>query len=246
MTKFSKNTRTDINFAMNREKARQILTQSITNLEKRKGGVTQGDLEAEVINNACLAIIKNQNDKIGKGTNIREILVGALNSSEDYHKIANDFINAANDLLPEYFDKEEAEIVLTGIEQNLAWDGMWEFLVDYFEKNHGIKIEEDEPPPVIFFSDRQQKYEEGELISETEDEKTIYISFSQNKKEVKVKIDHELPTKKGILVSKDGLSYIYKNEKLNYTFTIQYDDYEEVASLTINFEDEDLEVIYLE
>lgn len=231
---------------MNRDKARQILTQSITNLEKRKGGVTQGDLEAEVINNACLAIIKNQNEKIGNGNSIKDLLIGALNSSQDYHKIANDFIYAAKELLPEYFDEEEAEIVLTGIEQNLAWEGMWEFLVDYFEKNHGIRIEDDEPPPVIFFSDRQQKFEDGELISETEDEKTIYISFTKNYKEVKVKIEHELPTKKGKLASKDEETLIYKNDKLNYTFTIKYDDYEEIESLSINFEDENLEIVYLE
>lgn len=231
---------------MNREKARQILTQSITNLEKRKGGVTQGDLEAEVINNACLAIIKNQNEKIGKGSSIKDILVGALNSSQDYHNIANNFINAAKELLPEYFDEEEAEIVLVGIEQNLAWDGMWDFLVDYFKNNHGIKIDENEPPPLIFFSDRQQKFENEELIAETEDEKTIYINFNKNKKEIQLKVDKEMPTKKGRLIGKDELTFWYRNEEYNYIFTLQYDEFDEVESVAIEYQDENLKVVYLE
>ena len=229
---------------MNVDEARQILVQSITNLEKRKGGITRGDLEAEVINNACLSIIKNQNSNIENGSSIQEWLVGALNSSQDYLPIAQSFIRAAKELLPEYFGKDDAETVMVGIEQNLAWEGMWEFLVDYFEKNHGIKIDGKESRPILFFSDKQQTYESGLLVKEIDEEKTVFISFTLNKQMIRVKIDPDLPPQKGVLVSRDKHTLKYKNE--DYYFTVQYDEYNEVDSFVLDKLDENQEVFYLE
>lgn len=231
---------------MNVDEARQILTQSITNLEKRKGGITRGDLEAEVINNACLAIIKDQNDNLAKGASIKEMLVGALNSSQDYYPIARAFVQAAKQLLPEYFNRDEEEVVLLGIEENLAWDGMWEFLIDYFQENHGIKIDGKELRPVLFFSDKQKTYESALLVEEVEKEKTVFIGFSLNRQKMRVKIDPDLPSTKCILVQENKKILKYKNEKLNYYFTINYDEYNEVESFVWDKLDENKEIIYLE
>ncbi len=231
---------------MNKEKARQILTQSITNLEKRNNGVTQGDIEAEVINNACLAIIKNQNEKIGNRNSIKEIILGALNSTQDYYPIAKAFINAAKELLPEYFTDEDAELAMMGIEQNLAWEGMWEFLIDYFQKQHGIKITNNDSTPLFFFSARQKKYEFGILTSDTDAEKTVSIIFSNDYSEVVVDIESDLPVIKGYLLSKEKNQLKYRNDKLNYVFTITFDEYEDVESFVIDMVDQNSEVIYFE
>lgn len=231
---------------MNKEKARQILTQSITNFEKRNGSVTQGDLEAEVINNACLAIIKNQNEKIGNGISIKDLLVGALNSSDDYYPIANAFINAAKELLPEYFSEEEAIVVMTGIEQNIAWDGMWDFLEDYFQSKHGIKIDDSETSTLIFFSERQKKYEHGFLIEDAKNDKTIYLNFDSKMEKILVSIDPDLPENEAILISKGKKIFRYRNEENSHIFSINFDDFDEVESVVLDLPDQNTEIIYLE
>ena len=231
---------------MNIDKARQILTQSITNLEKRKGGITQGDLEAEVINNACLAIIKNQNEKMGRGNSIREILLGAINSSQENQVIASSFIGAARELLPEYFSEAEAESAMISIEQNLSWDGMWDFLTDYFRENHGMIIEDDESIPVIFFSERQETFEDGILLMTTEKEKTIFINFSKDHHQVTVKIDPDLPLQEGILTAREGRVLKYKNKEKHYFFTIHYDEFNEVKSFVFEDFENHTEIFYYE
>ena len=47
---------------MDKEEAKRILLRSVSNLQERRGDITIGDLEAEVINNACLYILKNQKE----------------------------------------------------------------------------------------------------------------------------------------------------------------------------------------
>ena len=231
---------------MNRDKARQILTESITNLEKRNGSITQGDLEAEVINNACLAIIKNQNEKIGNGKSIKDLLLGALNSSEDYYPIANAFIDAAKELLPEYFSEEEVDVVTTGIEQNIAWDGMWDFLIDYFKRNHGINIDSSESSTAFFFSERQQKYEGGFLIEDTKNDKTVYISFDSKKEKIIVSIDPDLPENEALLIGKEKKTLRYCNDKNNHIFSINFDEFDEIESFVLDLPYKNTEIIYLE
>ncbi|MFW6310079.1 MAG: hypothetical protein ACOC1D_03170 [Prolixibacteraceae bacterium] len=220
---------------MDTDRARKILTHSITNLEKQKGSITQGDLEAEIINHACLAILKNQNEKVGSGNSIKDILLGALNSTQENESIAHSFINAAKELLPEYFSDEEAEMVMKGIEQNLEWDGIWNFLKDYFTANHGIHIENDESVPIIFFSERQETFKNGILLAQSKRETTIFINFDKDYRYVMVKIDPDLPRQKGILISRDENTLQYKSLNKHYIFTIHYDEYDEVKEFI--FED---------
>lgn len=230
--------------AMNKEKARQVLTQSISNLEKRKGGVTQGDINAEVINNACLAIVKNQNEKISNGKSFRDMLVGALNSTQDFHTISMSFINAARELLPDYFEEEDARDVLIGIEQNLAWEGLWDFLTDYFRKNHGIIIEEGETVPLVFFCSRETRYEDGILVSDSEVDKTIYINFTSGKKKVIITIEPDYPPQKGIFYSREDKILKFRDHETDSLYTIVFDDYDEVESLTLV--QENMEVVFME
>lgn len=220
---------------MDIDKARQILTHSITNLEKRKGAITQGDLEAEIINHACLAILKNQNEKLDSGNSIKDILLGALNSTQENESIAHSFIDAAKELLPEYISDEEIEMVMTGIEQNLQWDGIWNFLVDYFRENHDIQIDYAESIPLIFFSERQETFEDGILQATSEKGVTIFLNFNEGHRYLLVKIDPDLPRQKGVLTSREENSFNYKSLNKHYSFTVIYDEYDEVAEFI--FED---------
>lgn len=106
---------------MNIQKAKEILSKSIQNLQTRRGQITMADVEAEVINNACLSILKNKD----------------IANSMSY---ANIFTTAATELIGQYSEREAVSAMM-GIPQNVQWEGMWDFLRDYFQKNHGIQID---------------------------------------------------------------------------------------------------------
>ena len=142
-----------IYFKMNLETAKQILAKSINNLQNRRGQITLEDVEAEVINNACLAILKN--NEIHKATEYASI-----------------FSTAASNLISKYSQREISN-ALMGIPQNVQWEGMWDFLRDYFQKNHGIQIDNVETTPTIFYSTKHIRYENGNLITESEVARTI-------------------------------------------------------------------------
>lgn len=85
---------------MNKNQAKQHLTKSISNLKQRRGNLTVADLEAEVINNTCLFVLKNQKDKMRQGKTIEEMFLGALNSTQDFIPITSAFTEAAMELFP--------------------------------------------------------------------------------------------------------------------------------------------------
>jgi hypothetical protein len=110
---------------MNTEDATLILCRSILNLEAHKGNLTGADLEAEVINNACLVILKNERARV----------------NQNILQIAHAFTDAAAYLYPDRYKEVSIINAIGGIQQNVAWDGMWEFLKGYYRRNHGIEID---------------------------------------------------------------------------------------------------------
>ena len=195
---------------MTKDNAKQILAQSISNLHQRRGSINSSDLETEVINNACLYILKNQKDKMHKGNTIEEMFMGALNATQDFVPIAKAFTDGAMELFPEHYTVKEAMVATMGIQQNVAWDGMWDFLRDYFQKNHGIQIDEVETDPTIFYSSKHKRYENNSIVSESEVERTINLNFVDNKEELLVGIAPSLSPKKSYKIESTGNSVKYK------------------------------------
>ena len=126
---------------MTKESAKQILGQSVSNLNSKKGSLSLNDLEAEVINNTCLFILKNMKKKMSESNSIESMFMNGLSATQDFASISKAFTDGAMELFPEQYTVQEAMAATMGIQQNLAWDGMWDFLRDYFQKNHGIKID---------------------------------------------------------------------------------------------------------
>src|SRR5690606_41043408 len=58
----------------------------------------------------------------------------------------------------------------------------------YFQKNHGIQIDEVETEPAIFYSTKHKRYENNSFVSESEVERTINLNFVDNKEELVVGI----------------------------------------------------------
>lgn len=211
---------------MNLETAKQILAKSINNLQNRRGQITLEDVEAEVINNACLAILKN--NEIHKATEYASI-----------------FSTAASNLISKYSQREISN-ALMGIPQNVQWDGMWDFLRDYFQKNHGIQIDNVEATPTIFYSTKHIRYENGSLITESEVERTININFINDKKEIVVSIEPSLSPKKGYVISKNQSQMQFKGFDPDYLFTVIFDSFDEVETFILEMPNRALKMIYLE
>jgi hypothetical protein len=211
---------------MNKETAKQLLANSITNLQNRRGQITIADVEAEVINNACLNILKNKDTQ----------------NAIIYAQI---FTESAQELIPQYSEKESMS-ALMGIQQNVLWDGMWDFLRDYFQKNHGIQIDEVETEPAIFYSNKHKRYENNSLVSESEVERTINLNFIDNKEVLIIGIAPSLSPKKSYKLERNVNSVKYKGDDPDYLFTVTYDDFDEVEQFTLEMPNRGLKIVYFE
>ncbi|MDY3521946.1 hypothetical protein PG614_09925 [Riemerella anatipestifer] len=231
---------------MDKHKAKQHLIQSITNLQQRRGNITVADLETEVINNTCLFVLKNQKEKMRQGKTIEEMFLGALNSIQDFIPITSAFTEAAMELFPGQYTERHAMMATMGVQQNIAWEGMWDFLRDYFQKNHGIRIDDTETEASIFYSTKHKRYENGSLVSESEVERTINLNFIDNNQELVVSIEPSLSPKKSHLISNDGNTLKYKGYDPDYLFTVSFDDFEEVEQFILEMPNRNLKIVYFE
>lgn len=232
---------------MEKEEAKKILSQSVSNLIERREKITSGDLEAEVINNACLAILQNQKNKMQKGKNLEEMILGAIEGSGDSAKITKSFTDAATELFPNHYGIKEYANASIAVQQNIAWEGMWDFLRDYFQKNHGISIDEIETRPLIFYSTEHKRYENNNLVSESPDvERTINLNFINGKQEIIVSIEPSLSPKKGFIVSDEEDKLQFKGYDPDYLFTVHFDEFEEVERFILEMPNRNLKIIYFE
>jgi hypothetical protein len=231
---------------MNKSQAKQHLIQSISNLQQRRGNLTVADLEAEVINNTCLYFLKNQKEKMRQGKTIEEMFLGALNLTQDFIPITSAFTEAAIELFPGKYMEQHAMMATMGVQQNVAWEGMWDFLRDYFQKNHGIQIDDTETESAIFYSTKHKRYENGVLVSESEVERTINLNFIDDNQELIVSIEPSLSPKKSHLISKNENILKYKGYDPDYLFTIKLDDFDEVEQFTLEMPNHCLKIVYFE
>jgi hypothetical protein len=231
---------------MNKNQAKQHLIQSISNLQQRRGNLTVADLEAEVINNTCLFVLKNQKEKMRQGKTIEEMFLGALNSTQDFIPITSAFTEAAMELFPGQYTEQHAMMATMGVQQNVAWEGMWDFLRDYFQKNHGIQIDDTETESAIFYSTKHKRYENGVLVSESEVERTINLNFIDDNQELIVSIEPSLSPKKSHLISNNENILKYKGYDPDYLFTIKLDDFDEVEQFTLEMPNRSLKIVYFE
>lgn len=231
---------------MNIQLAKQILTKSITNLQNRRGQITLSDIEAEVINNACLYILKNHNEQVKKVNDVSQIGLVFADNLRLHENIATFFIYAGIELFPNNYGSEEANHAKPSVIQNISWSGMWDFLRDYFQKNHGIQIDSIETSPSIFYSTKHKRYENGQLVSESEVERTINISFIKDKKEIIVSIEPALSPKSGYAISKSTNQLKFKGFDPDYLFTLNFDSFDEVEIFTLEMPNRNLKIVYYE
>jgi hypothetical protein len=209
---------------MTKDVAKKILALSVANLQNRRGEIYAEDLEREVINNACLYILQN---------NINDIF-----------QITSCFTEAALELFPTFYGPRELVAANMGIRQNIQWDGMWNFLSDYFEANHGVSIDNTESETILFYSTKHNRYENYQLVSSSEVERTINLKLKEN--ELLVTIAPTLSAKEATLVSENNGVKSYLGNDPDYRFSITFDDFDEVVEFCLEMPNRNLRIEYYE
>lgn len=231
--------------AFDKQEAKRILYDSIANLHSRRGKLTQEDIEAEVINNACLAYLKKEKELTNKADIIENLVRGLLNSKLNIMPIAKAFTDAALELLPRYYTVRESAIALLGIQQNVQWEGIWDFLKDYFEANHGIRIDEAETNTYMYYSNHHQRFENDIMVSESQIQRTININFIEEN-EIVVGIAPTLSPKKAYLIYKEEKIKKYKGYDPDYLFIITFDEFYEISKFILEIPNRNLRIEYFE
>jgi hypothetical protein len=211
---------------MTQDEVLQKLSASLINLQQRKGQLTLEQVEREVINLSCLEVLQN-------------------NDILRIDEITCLFINAAKHLVPQYGDAETVAAIRS-VHLNVRWDGMWEFLKNYFQANHGIRIDDNASETKIFYSTRHERYEMNVQIANTPADRTIDFHFSQEKKVIIVNIHPTLSAKKGYLSGREGLKYIYSGSDADYRFTVLFDEIDEIIKFILEMPNRNLRIEYFE
>ncbi len=212
---------------MTNEQALKTLSSSLYNLQKRKGQLTVEQVEAEVINLASLEILKNK--RIWEAVEITQA-----------------FVNSAKHLIPQYGAREEISALMS-VPMNVQWDGIWEFLRNYFMSNHGFDIDGDNSAETkIFYSTRHKRFEFDKMVNDCEADRTIDILFSDDRKGILVNIQPTLHAKKGYLTSKSEGLWVYTGADPDYKFTVVLDEIDEIEKFVLEMPNRSLRLEYFE
>jgi hypothetical protein len=227
------------------------LTEAFSRLSQRNdGNLSLDEVEAEVINQACKYIIENYKDQLHSVHDIY-MINSVINRNDRFLPIAEAFTQAAHMIFPDNYGQEETIAAINGIRQNIAWSGMWAFLVDYFQKKHGINIDDTIKAPVTFYSTRHIRYENGVEIYDSAKVETrpvkrnINFNFLNNKNKVIVSIEPTLSPKSANLIERAGNKYKYRGDDQDYAFEIHMNRFDMVEKFIFEMPNRNLRIIYL-
>ena len=171
------------------------------------------------------------------------------NSSYDATKLFYDYTNAALQVIPDY-DKEvndpRYESMLFGFQMTAEWDGLWNFLREYFESKLGLQIDNETRKILRFDSSEHKRYENNILVTSSEALRKIVINLSEDMKNGQFSISETLSNKEANLLFIDGKSYTYVGTDPDFRFQFVLDDYDNVEIFKLTRTDRNLRIDYLE
>lgn len=212
---------------MNKQIATNILAESINRLSKIRENLTITDIEAEVINNACLLYLKEKKN----------------GNSIPIYSLSSAFTNAAKDLFPGDYVNAEVTAAQLHIPNNVKWDGMWDFLRKYFLENHHIKIDDIETETKDFNSIKHERYEFEQKVSEENIERLVSIDYLDDD-DIMVRISPTLSPKKAFLFSSNNNTHTYNSYDGTYEFIIELDFMEEIEKFILKIPSRQLRIEY--
>ena len=213
---------------MTKDQAKELLAASLQNLYEKRGQITMQDVEAEVINNACLHVLVNEHEE-------HAAIYGQA------------FAEAASELIPQYSEQHVMNAII-GVQQNVAWDGMLDFLRSYFLKNHGVDIYggNENVSIKVFNSNLHKRYVNNQYMEESEVERIVNIEFSNDDREALISISPSLSPKKAALYHSKENTHTYHGTDPDYVFYISYDEFDEIEKFVLEMPNRGLRIDYFE
>jgi hypothetical protein len=206
-----------------------------TYIQRNGENLTKQDIEPVVMNLAYLEVL--QAKKSGRHV--------------DEFNVLADYSSIANELFPQLNFQPEA--LLFGYQATIQWDGLWEFLQNYFISKLGWNIDENNLLIERFDSSSHTREEFGQFVSKSDVIRKVEIIFSENRKIMLVNIAtpdqgffEGLSEKKAILEFENGHKKVYGGVDPDYKFTIVYDVFGTIEKFILELLPRHLRITYHE
>ena len=199
-----------------------------------KNKLNAEEFQPLVLNIAYLeiAIAKRQNKSYNTEYLFIEYTKAALIAIPEYEKEVND---------PRY------STMYFGFAATAEWDGLWNFLCEYFESKLGIQIDNNQKRKTLRFdSTNHNRYENGKLIISSNALRKISVNISEDMKNAQFNISETLSNKEANLISAEGKKYVYIGTDPDYLFEFTLDSYNNIELFSITRTDKNLKIDYLE
>lgn len=125
---------------MDIQTVKKKLEDSLSNLKSMKGQLKTSDIEADIMNVACLELLKENDSWIRKGTDNDSIMEVMYLNHMRYSEDVELYFEAASLLYPAIYSNPKKDIFVGLVIKNATWSGMWDFLKKYFKENHNKTI----------------------------------------------------------------------------------------------------------
>ena len=197
-------------------------------IERNGENLTNQDLEPIVMNLAYLEVLQAQ--RSGQIIDEFEVLTG--------------YANAANELIPQL--NFQPEVVFFGYQATIQWDGLWEFIQNYFSSKLDWSIDVEELVTERFDSASHTREEFGQFVSKSDIKRKVELMFNDDKNTLVVRISESLSDKKAILECVNGNHRVYRGTDPDYRFTIVYDPFGSIEEFILELLPRSLRITYHE
>jgi hypothetical protein len=169
--------------------------------------------------------------------------------SYDTKKLFIEYTQAAIEAIPEYakeVNDPRYSTMYLGFAATAEWDGLWNFLREYFESKLGIKIDNEARKTLRYDSSMHNRFENGELVTSSEALRKVVISLSQDMKNAQFSISESLSNKEGNLIAVKDNKYTYVGTDPDFMFEFVLDSYGNIELFSLTRTDRNLRIDYLE
>lgn len=126
------------------------------------------------------------------------------------------------------------------------WDGLWNFLREYFVSKLGVKIDNDTRKILRLDSSIHQRFENDMLITSSKVPRKIVVDLSEDMKNAQFSISESLSNKEANLTSVIDEKYIYIGTDPDFMFEFELDSLGNIEKFSLTRTDRNLRIDYLE
>jgi hypothetical protein len=175
----------------------------------------------------------------------------AKRSNEPYNTrtVFNEYTNAAVEVIPEYINEIEDPRFPTlyiGFNLTCEWDGLWNFLRDYFDTKLGVKIDNESRKIYRYDSAMHKRFENNHLVMNSDLPRKVNINLSNDFKNAQFSISESLSNKEANLISIQANKYTYRGTDPVYLFEFILDTYDNVEFFCLTRTDRNVRIEYFE